>query len=348
MTRLVMAVLLTVTAVAAAPAQAAEPTGQPCTYVETATGDGRRAGVVTAGPYAADGTVTCAVQFGAATHGAPDAAAVSSSGSGVVVLAPRIVAAEDIQAGPAYVCTTFSTPRGELYWSGGRWTADADAACDAATVTVPALVSAVPPIPLSGWITISSDLTTDPATTSVGFTTGGYLANANLWDCWIDGGPGGPIPSAYEVTCTPYTELGLDWSCTAVDAQALAIAYPSIPGVMYGVDAARTYAERAAAGARDTVIDVLGGGTPEVDPGPDLPPLLFDPVTWGEVATTAECHDDDDGWAGVSTPTAAKGKPYQQATATVAAVPVTAVRCTAKSEYGSTPRSHFMSICVYG
>ncbi|HVF05729.1 MAG TPA: hypothetical protein VNA20_12885 [Frankiaceae bacterium] len=344
MARLVMAVLLTVTAVAAAPAEAAGPTGQPCTYAETATGDGRRAGVVTAGPYAADGTITCAVQFGAGAHRAPDDAAVSASGSGVVVLAPRIVAAEDIQAGPAYVCTTFSTPHAELYWSGGRWTADAGAACDPATATVPAVTDTVPPIPLSGSITISSDVSIDEDTPSVNFVPGGFLALPALWDCSISGGPGGPISQPYEVVCTPYTEVGIVWSCIAVTAQALAVGYPRVSDVLSGVDAAYRYGERAAADVRDAV---GSGGIPEIDPGPDLPPELTDPITWGEVATTAECADDD-GWAGVTTRTATQTDPYFQADGTVAAVPVTAVRCRAAAGSAGPPRQHFTSICRYG
>ena len=343
MMRLVTAVLLAATAVGAAPAQAAGPTGQACTYAEAAAGDGRRAGVVTAGPYAGDGTVTCAVQFGASAHHAPDDAAVSASGSGAVVLAPRVVAAAHAPTGAPYVCTTFKTSSGELYWSGGRWSTDAAAACDAATVTAP-LLPVPPPIPLSGWITISSDITTDPASAAVGFATGGYLANANVWDCWMDGGPGGPIPWAYEVVCAPNADLGLEWSCTAVTATAMAFGYTSLR--MDYLDPFFGYAERVAAYARGAVGDVVTGGSPEIEP--ELPPSLHDPVVWGEVVTTAECADDDDGWAGVTTPTAAKGKPYHQAAAAVAAVPVTAVRCRAAAESGSTPHPHFRSICVYG
>lgn len=346
-----LAAALLLTVAAAAPVRGAAaadgPEGRPCSYTavrdEAAEGGRRRVGVVAAGPYSADGTVTCTVQVGAPEHAAKDAASASASGKGTVVLAPTIIGHEDVDGLRTYLCTALDWyEHGTLYWSGGGWTPDPYAPCDVLTTTVPYV--SPPPIPLTGWIQIATDVSTAPASSPVTFTTGGYLANPSLWTCdeTVSYGPGPGMP--YHVTCVAEESIGLVWSCNQLGGFARAFPYGWVRRDLTGV--AVDYGEYAAAGLLNAVDTLAGGGWPELEP--DLPPPVLDPVVWGEVVATAECSDGVNGWSGVTTGVAKQGQAIQLASAATNVVPVTVVRCWAKDSYGMHADPNYHATCTFG
>jgi hypothetical protein len=127
-----LATSVTGPATAAPPSE--EPIGPSCglTAVDDPTAEaGVRTGELHGGPLAGSGTLTCTVQVNAATHAGPDAASVSATWGTIVVIWPSAVSYTATRADTTYVCTAFTTARGaRLYRTGGRWTADPNAACD--------------------------------------------------------------------------------------------------------------------------------------------------------------------------------------------------------------------------
>lgn len=93
---------------------ASGPAGAPCRFVPTTVGVSAptRAGIVTGGPYAGPGTLTCRV----ASWGSP-AQAFSATGTSVVVLGPTSVTYPAAGFSYVSVCTEF-TPTGgpTVYW----------------------------------------------------------------------------------------------------------------------------------------------------------------------------------------------------------------------------------------
>lgn len=125
--------LLTAVAVLPATSYAAEgPAGSPCRLYPVVPHEDADVydSVLFGGPYAASGTLTCAVQVGVAAHNGADAVARSATGTGAVLVAPSRVA-PPWTGEPMYVCTQFTPTAGTtVYWSNNAWTADPAAPCD--------------------------------------------------------------------------------------------------------------------------------------------------------------------------------------------------------------------------
>ncbi|HVF03265.1 MAG TPA: hypothetical protein VNA20_00355 [Frankiaceae bacterium] len=194
---------------AAGPAATADPEhtgreGAPCAFVELtgvksrALGPGGTLGYLAGGPFAGDGTLTCSVQYGAAAHSAPDAAAASASGTDVVYLTPTRVSVSST-TGEKYFCTKWTPADGSpaLYLTALDWTADPSAPCSSSVGATGSELGRVtllptpppPPVPVypRGTITLSQQIG--------GFTiqrTG--FAPTGVWGC---------SDSGFRYTCEP-------------------------------------------------------------------------------------------------------------------------------------------------
>lgn len=127
----------------AAPAQAA-PEGARCRFTSVTDPVGEddvQTGQMNGGPITdptapgAEITLTCTIQVGplGATHAGADAAAASSTGTGVAVLAPTAISYTAPEGLDVYQCTQVTVNGTTYYWNGTTWTTDPSSACQLAT-----------------------------------------------------------------------------------------------------------------------------------------------------------------------------------------------------------------------
>jgi hypothetical protein len=97
-------------------------------------------GEINGGPLVGTGTLTCTIQVGGAFHDDPDnGASASASGAGVVALPPTLVSYNSPENVPVFLCTSFTTASGTIYWVPGAtplegaWTSNAHSLCGLAT-----------------------------------------------------------------------------------------------------------------------------------------------------------------------------------------------------------------------
>jgi hypothetical protein len=189
--RTVLSCLLVVAASAwPGAAHADGPAGAPC-VLSAGVNDGYLERVVSGGPVAGTGTLTCTVQVGAATHDGADTASESAAGTGVVVLAPRAVALPTWQ--DLYICTRFTPTVGApWYWSADTagWSTDPGVPCGRDVPWPQPLFDFLDAMCASGlcsflpqWCPVTAGLAGDYGVLHINYQGDAYLADERLWDC---------------------------------------------------------------------------------------------------------------------------------------------------------------------
>jgi hypothetical protein len=94
---------------------------------------GTQTGYIDGGPILQNGTITCTIQVGGATHAdANNGASASATGTnGFTYLSPTLVSYSSPPLTPVYLCTQFNDGSVTYYWDDttGTWTTSASSTC---------------------------------------------------------------------------------------------------------------------------------------------------------------------------------------------------------------------------